>query len=79
MTCAGHRPDHRATKPMTGEQAMATAKKSAKKAAAKAAPAKAKAAAGPKIGDKAPDFTLPTDTGSITLSQLKGKAVVVYF
>jgi peroxiredoxin Q/BCP len=32
------------------------------------------------IGNKAPDFTLPTDgNGSIRLSQLKGKKVVLYF
>jgi peroxiredoxin Q/BCP len=33
------------------------------------------------IGDKAPDFTLPTDQDNqvITLSQLKGKKVVLYF
>jgi peroxiredoxin Q/BCP len=32
------------------------------------------------VGDKAPDFTLPTDgNGSVTLSQLKGKKVVLYF
>jgi peroxiredoxin Q/BCP len=32
------------------------------------------------IGDKAPDFTLPTDgNGSVTLSKLKGKKVVLYF
>jgi thioredoxin-dependent peroxiredoxin len=32
------------------------------------------------IGDKAPDFTLPTDgDGSVTLSKLKGKNVVLYF
>jgi thioredoxin-dependent peroxiredoxin len=32
------------------------------------------------IGDKAPDFTLPTDGGgSVTLSKLKGKNVVLYF
>ncbi len=31
-------------------------------------------------GDKAPDFTLPTDgNGSITLSSLKGEAVILYF
>lgn len=31
-------------------------------------------------GDAAPDFTLPTDTGSISLSDFKGdKNVVVYF
>lgn len=33
-----------------------------------------------KIGDVAPDFTLPTDGGGgITLSQLKGQKVVLYF
>jgi peroxiredoxin Q/BCP len=32
------------------------------------------------LGDKAPDFTLPTDgNGSVTLSGLKGKKVVLYF
>jgi len=32
------------------------------------------------IGIKAPDFTLPTDgSGSVTLSALKGKKVVLYF
>jgi peroxiredoxin Q/BCP len=32
------------------------------------------------VGDAAPDFTLPTDGGgSITLSDLKGKPVVLYF
>jgi peroxiredoxin Q/BCP len=32
------------------------------------------------VGSKAPDFTLPTDGGgSVTLSQLKGKKVVLYF
>ncbi|HXP31895.1 MAG TPA: thioredoxin-dependent thiol peroxidase [Stellaceae bacterium] len=34
----------------------------------------------PKIGDKAPDFTLPTDgDGSVHLSKLRGKKVVLYF
>lgn len=43
-------------------------------AAAKPAPK------GPKVGDKAPDFTLPTDgTGTITLSALRGRPVVLYF
>jgi len=33
-----------------------------------------------KIGDRAPDFTLPTDgNGTITLSSLRGKNVVLYF
>ena len=32
------------------------------------------------IGDEAPDFTLPTDgNGSVTLSELRGKPVVLYF
>ncbi len=32
------------------------------------------------IGDNAPDFTLPTDSdGEITLSDLKGQKVVIYF
>ena len=32
------------------------------------------------LGDKAPDFTLPTDgAGSVTLSRLNGKKVVLYF
>jgi thioredoxin-dependent peroxiredoxin len=32
------------------------------------------------LGSKAPDFTLPTDGGgNVTLSQLKGKKVVLYF
>jgi peroxiredoxin Q/BCP len=31
-------------------------------------------------GDKAPDFTLPSDTGdTVTLSSLRGKHVIVYF
>ena len=30
-------------------------------------------------GDKAPDFDLPTDTGRVSLSGLKGKNVVLYF
>jgi peroxiredoxin Q/BCP len=31
-------------------------------------------------GQKAPDFTLPTDgNGSVTLSELAGKKVVLYF
>ena len=32
------------------------------------------------IGDKAPDFTAPTDSdGKVTLSEFKGKPVVLYF
>jgi len=32
------------------------------------------------LGDKAPDFTLPTDgVGNVTLSKLDGKKVVLYF
>jgi peroxiredoxin Q/BCP len=33
-----------------------------------------------KVGDAAPDFTLPTDGGgSVTLSKLRGKKVILYF
>ncbi len=33
-----------------------------------------------KPGDKAPDFTLPTDAnGKVSLSKLKGKKVILYF
>jgi peroxiredoxin Q/BCP len=31
------------------------------------------------IDSPAPDFTLPTDTGPLTLSSLRGKKVVLYF
>ena len=32
------------------------------------------------VGDKAPDFTMPTDgNGTVTLSKLRGKPVVLYF
>lgn len=31
------------------------------------------------VGTPAPDFTLPTDMGEVTLSALKGRPVVVYF
>lgn len=52
-----------------------------KKAAPKKAKAKAAAAAsGPQVGDKAPAFSLPTDGGGkISLAELKGKPVVLYF
>ena len=36
------------------------------------------AAAGPQVGDKAPDFTLPSTTGApIGLGQFRGKRVVL--
>ncbi|TAJ26126.1 MAG: redoxin domain-containing protein, partial [Nitrospirae bacterium] len=32
------------------------------------------------VGDKAPDFTLPDETGrSVSLRELRGKQVVLYF
>ena len=31
------------------------------------------------VGDLAPDFTLPTDEGTFTLSDYRGKSVIVYF
>lgn len=35
---------------------------------------------GPTEGDKAPDFTMPTDGGgSVSLKELKGKKVILYF
>jgi peroxiredoxin Q/BCP len=35
---------------------------------------------GPAVGDRAPDFKMPTDGGgSVKLSELKGKTVVLYF
>ena len=38
------------------------------------------ASAGPKLGQKAPDFTVSNDAGQKTkLSELKGKKVVLYF
>lgn len=33
----------------------------------------------PQVGDPAPDFTLPSDNGEISLSSLRGKPVVIYF
>jgi thioredoxin-dependent peroxiredoxin len=30
-------------------------------------------------GKPAPDFTLPSETGAITLSQFRGSPVIVYF
>ncbi len=33
-----------------------------------------------KVGDKAPDFTLPSQTGdSVSLKDFKGKTLVLYF
>lgn len=44
------------------------------------APQKAATASHPAIGSTAPDFTLPTNNaGSVSLSGLKGKKVVLYF
>ena len=33
----------------------------------------------PKVGDRAPDFDLPTDSGRVSLAALKGRTVVLYF
>ena len=73
---------------MAAKKKAKKGKKTAKKSSAKrkGAPPKKSIAKkpapvkGPKIGDKAPDFTLPTDgTGQVTLSALRGKPVVLYF
>jgi len=60
---------------------MAAKKKTAPtKVAAKKPAAPVAAMRGPKIGTKAPDFEMPTaGGGSVRLSKLKGKNVVVYF
>jgi peroxiredoxin Q/BCP len=34
---------------------------------------------GPQVGDRAPDFDLPTDSGRVSLAALKGGTVVLYF
>jgi peroxiredoxin Q/BCP len=61
--------------------AKTTTKKAApKKAAPKAAAAGEAPVRGPKVGAKAPDFALPAvGGGTVQLSKLKGKNVVVYF
>ncbi len=42
--------------------------------------AEKKSNGGPAVGDRAPDFRMQTDRGgSISLSELKGKTVVLYF
>ncbi len=70
----------KAPKRTAKKAAKKTTKKAAAKKAAKPAMAKAGRTGGLKIGDRAPDFTLPTDgTGTISLSALHGKPVVVYF
>jgi peroxiredoxin Q/BCP len=34
----------------------------------------------PQVGDAAPDFTAPTDSGAtLTLSELRGRVVVLFF
>ncbi|WP_207458071.1 thioredoxin-dependent thiol peroxidase [Azospirillum sp. SYSU D00513] len=44
------------------------------------APSDAATASGPDAGTPAPDFTIPTDGGgSVTLSALRGRPVVLYF
>lgn len=64
--------------------AKATAKKTATKTTAKTATktaAKTAATKSPTLttGSTAPNFTLPTDSGTLTLNQLRGKNVVLYF
>lgn len=81
----------KATKKVTKKVAKKAAKKAArkvtkkvaKKAAKKTAPKKQSAAVISKtlkVGDSAPDFTLPDQNGnSVSLHDFKGKNVVIYF
>ena len=60
--------------------AKMSAKAARKPAAKKPVNAKVAMVKGIKTGDKAPEFTLPTDgTGMVSLSDLRGKTVVLYF
>jgi peroxiredoxin Q/BCP len=58
-----------------------TVKKAVKKTVKKAAPKAAKPASNGKslLGKPAPAFTMPTDSGSVSLKDLRGKRVVLYF
>jgi len=74
------RPKKKAARRTAASRSSAVKKGPAKKAAAKKTASKPAPVKGPKVGDSAPDFTLPTDgTGSITLSSLRGRPVVLYF
>lgn len=69
-------------KPAAKKKAAAPKSAAPKKTAPKkAAPKKASAAStGLQVGDRAPAFTMPTDGGGkVSLADLKGKAVVLYF
>jgi thioredoxin-dependent peroxiredoxin len=55
------------------------AKKTTKSTATKTAPKTAPKTTGLTVGSKAPTFTLPTDTGMVTLGALQGQNVVLYF
>jgi len=68
-----------AKKPLTKK--IVAKKPAAKKSAPKAAAPKIAAkSSGPVAGAKAPEFNLPTDGGgSIALSELRGRAVILYF
>lgn len=70
-------------KKVTKKVAKNAAKKTSKKAVKKAAPKKQSAAVISqtlKVGDTAPDFTLPDQNGNkVSLHDFKGKNVVVYF
>lgn len=60
---------------------MATGNKKSKcKSRPKKAKTKSKAAKDLRVGQKAPDFTLPSDTGEkVSLKDFQGKKVVLYF
>ena len=63
--------------PTTRKAAVKSMKKPASKTTAK--PAAKKLAKTVKSMGKAPDFTLPTAKGNVSLKKLKGKKVVLYF
>lgn len=77
---AKKRAKKKAAKRSSARPKKAQRRKAARPAAAKKAPSKTAPVKGPKVGDRAPDFTLPTDgTGTLTLSALRGRPVVLYF
>ena len=70
------RPVREAFRPPPQRRSSMPAAKTAKKTVSKESPA----SMGPQPGDKAPAFKLPDENGkSVSLSDFKGKKVVLYF